>query len=223
MTCSGLVASLSCSFQDRLRAIGWQRERTQKVVQDDLRDLENVKDISLLMLLADLLPGKVDSPLSLKSLEEDLQVSQSTMKRWVEILCHLYYCYTIAPFGTKKIRAAKKLQKLYIWDWTQVEEGGLRFENLVASQLLKFCHFKEDTEGFKMELRYLRDTDGREIDFVVLQDNRPIFAVECKSGEKQLSPHIRYFRDRLQIPHFCQVYLEKKISELLSKGESCRL
>jgi uncharacterized protein len=35
-----------------------------------------------------------------------------------------------------------------------------------------------------MELRYLRDTDKREVDFVVLRDRRPLFAVECKSGEK---------------------------------------
>ena len=188
----------------------WQKERVQKVVQDDLRDLENVKDVSLLLLLAELLPEKVGSPLSLKSLEEDLQVSQPTIKRWVEILCHLYYCFMIAPYGVKKIRAVKKLQKLYMWDWTQVEEQGFRFENLVASQLLKFCHYKEDTEGYKMELRYLRDTDGREIDFVVLKDKKPIFAVECKTGEKQLSPHIRYFKDRTPIPHFYQVHLGEK-------------
>lgn len=71
--------------------------------------------------------------------------------------------------GAPKIRVVKKEQKLYFWDWTQSPEGGARFENLVASQLLKFCHFKEGTEGYKMELRFLRDTDSREIDFVVLQ------------------------------------------------------
>lgn len=188
----------------------WQKERMQKVVQEDLRDLETVKDTSLLLLLAEILPTKVGSPLSLKSLEEDLQVSQPTIKRWVDILSHLYYCYTIAPYGAKKIRAVKKLHKLYMWDWSQVDSYGFRFENLVASQLLKFCHFKEDIEGHTMELRYLRDTDGREIDFVVLQDKKPIFAVECKSGEKQLSPHIHYFKERTNIPHFYQVHLGTK-------------
>lgn len=188
----------------------WQKERMQKVVQEDLRDLETVKDTSLLLLLAELLPTKVGAPLSLKSLEEDLQVSQPTIKRWVEILSNLYYCYTILPFGAKKIRAVKKLHKLYLWDWSQVESKGLRFENLVASQLLKFCHYKEDIEGYFMELRYLRDTDGREIDFVVLQNKKPIFAVECKTGEAKLSPHIGYFKERTSIPHFYQVHLGQK-------------
>jgi predicted AAA+ superfamily ATPase len=34
------------------------------------------------------------------------------------------------------------------------------------------------------KLRYLRDTDKREVDFVVLEDEKPLFAVECKAGEK---------------------------------------
>ncbi|MCO5113701.1 MAG: ATP-binding protein [Bdellovibrionaceae bacterium] len=185
----------------------WQKDRMQKVVYEDLNDLENVKDTSLLLLLAELLPSRVGSPLSLKSLEEDLQVSQPTIKRWLEILSHLYYCFSIAPYGAKKIRAVKKLQKYYLWDWSQVDERGFRFENLVASQLLKFCHYIEDTEGYNMELRYLRDTDGREIDFVVLKNKKPIFAVECKTGEKKLSTHIQYFKERTDIPAFYQVHL----------------
>ena len=61
---------------------------------------------------------------------------------------------------------------------------GERFENLVASHLLKYCHFLEDTEGHRMELRFLRDTDRREVDFVVIRDRAPLFAVECRSGDK---------------------------------------
>lgn len=61
-----------------------------------------------------------------------------------------------------------------------------------------------------MELRYLRDTDGREIDFIVLKNKKPIFAVECKSGDKQLSKHIGYFKERTNIPKFYQVHLKEK-------------
>ena len=58
-----------------------------------------------------------------------------------------------------------------------------------------------------MELRYLRDTDKREVDFVVLKDGKPIFAVECKSGEKAIGPAIRYFAERTPIPGFYQTHL----------------
>lgn len=184
----------------------WQKERIQKVVYEDLRDLETVKEISLIELLVETLPSKVGSPLSLKNLAGDLQVSQPTIARWITILDNLYLTFRISPYGSPKIRAVKKEQKVYFWDWTQNEEIGPRFENLVASQLLKYCHYREDTEGYKMELRFLRDTDKREVDFVVLQNKKAIFAVECKTGERVLSNHIKYFAERTNIPSFYQVH-----------------
>lgn len=57
-----------------------------------------------------------------------------------------------------------------------------------------------------MELRFLRDTDRREIDFVVLRNKKPLFAVECKTGDRVLSNHIKYFKERTQIPAFYQVH-----------------
>ena len=196
----------------------WQRERLQKVVYEDLRDLETVKEISQIELLVDSLPQRVGSPLSLKNLSVDLQVSQPTVARWVTILDNLYLTFRISPYGAPKIRAVKKEQKLYFWDWSQNEDPGATFENLVASQLLKYCHFLEDTEGHKMELRFLRDTDKREIDFVVIQNKKPLFAVECKTGEKAISPHIKYFSERTNIPAFYQVHLGTKDYGAASTG-----
>ena len=97
-----------------------------------------------------------------------------------------------------------------MYEWSQVKNGRERFENFVACQLLKYCHYVEDTEGFKMELRFLRDTDKREIDFVVLKENKPIFAVECKTGEKSVNFSAYYFRERTSIPKFYQVHLGQK-------------
>ena len=185
----------------------WQRERIARVVSQDVADLGNLKEISLIELLVDLLPKKVGSPLSIKSLQEDLEVSPNTVSKWISLLENIYYCYRITPYGPKPIRAVKKKNKLYLWDWSEVHPPGPRFENLVASHLLKYCHYLEDTKGYKMELKYLKDVDGREVDFVVLQDQTPLFAVECKTGEKAFSKHLFYFQQRTNIPEFYQVHL----------------
>jgi hypothetical protein len=42
---------------------------------------------------------------------------------------------------------------------------------------------------------------------VVVQDKRPLVAVECKTGDRAVSPHARYFRTRTPIPRFYQVHL----------------
>lgn len=184
----------------------WHLQRIDRLIRTDLRDWETVKDLDKIQTLAEDLPNRVGSPLSIASLARDIEVDFKTMKRWIDVLSSLYYCFTIPPFGSKKIRAVKKEQKLYLWDWSQNESPGFRFENLVASQLLKYCHFIEDTEGHRMELRFIRDTDKREIDFVVIRDKKPLFAVESKTGESRVSAANYYFSERTEIPYFYQVH-----------------
>jgi predicted AAA+ superfamily ATPase len=153
------------------------------------------------------LPDRVGSPLSINNLRGDLDISFVTADRWIRILENLYFCFRISPFGLPKLRGMKKERKLYLWDWSVCEDEAARFENLVASNLLKYCHHLEDTEAEEMELRFIRDSVGREVDFVVLQNRKPIIAVECKLGERRLSRQIPYFAERTDIPKFYQVHL----------------
>lgn len=187
----------------------WQRDRLSRVIHEDLVSLEQVKEISQLDLLAVLLQEKVASLLSINSLREDLSASHEAIDRWVQILENLYYCFRIRPYGPKgpkRIKALKKDRKLYLWDWSLCTSQGDRFENMVASNLLKYCHYHEDTNGDDMELCFLRDHQKREIDFVVLKNGKPLFAVECKTGAKNVSKHLAYFANRTEIPYFYQIH-----------------
>ena len=184
----------------------WQRERLGRVIQEDLINLEHVREVSQIDLLASILPERVGSPLSVNNLRQDLSVAFETADRWVTILENLYYCFRIQPHGLPKLRAATKERKLYMWDWSLCENPAARFENLVASHLLKYCHWIEDTEGDAMELRFLRDSAGREIDFVVVKNKKPLFGVECKLGEQSMSRNVRYFAQCTNIPRFFQVH-----------------
>jgi len=139
-----------------------------------------------------------------------LQVAPQTVDRWLTVFERLYLCYRIPPFGGTRIRAVRKEKKLYFWDWSRVPDRDPRFENMVAGHLLKYCHRVEDTEGYEMELRYVRDTDKREVDFVVLREGHPEFAVECKTGDRKASPACRYFRERTDIARFYQVHLGER-------------
>ena len=188
----------------------WSLERLNRVVYTDINSLENIREISSIEILIHSLNERVASVLSIENLRQNLQVSHNTVSKWLDILQTLYVCYRISPFGSSKIRAVKKEQKLYLWDWAQVKDSGARFENMVASQLLKYCHFIEDTEGYRMDLRYIRDRDGREIDFVIMKEGKALFAVECKLSDQRLSKAIKYFKERTNIPEFYQVHLGNK-------------
>jgi predicted AAA+ superfamily ATPase len=188
----------------------WRLERHRRIIHEDLRDLEHIREMSLIDLLLSLLPERVGSVLSVQKLREALQVSHESVERWLTALENMYVVYRLPPYTAKSIRGVKKEKKLFFWDWSTVPDEAARFENMVASHLLKYCHFIEDTEGYAMQLCFLRDTDGREIDFLVLKDHKPLFAVEVKSGERQLSKRIEYFKSRLGIPEVYQVHLGEK-------------
>ena len=142
------------------------------------------------------LPELVGSLLSLNTLREDLQVSHKAVSNWVDALERLYALFRISPFGGPKIRAIKKAQKHYHFDWSLVPDDGPRFENLIASHLLKWVHFEQDARGRDVDLRFFRDTDGREVDFIVTEKQRPILAVECKWSESRPVRSLRYWKKR---------------------------
>lgn len=45
-------------------------------------------------------------------------------------------------------------------------------------------------------MRYFRDTDGREVDFVVVEGRAPIMFVECKLGDQPIDKGLRYLKAR---------------------------
>ena len=173
-----------------------------------MRDLEPIRDFSTFQLLADLLPERVGSPLSLNALREDLEVSHRALSHWMEVLERLYHVCRIRPFAGTRARVLTKMPKAYLWDWSLVAEPGPRFENLVAMHLLKLCHFLEDVEGHAVALHYVRDRDGREVDFLVSRGRKPWLAVEAKLSQGRVDPALVYLRERLRIPFAYQVSLE---------------
>ncbi len=177
-----------------IEAKRWSREYRQRLIQDDLTALESIRDLGNLELLMLRLPDLVGSPLSVNALREDLGVSHKTVAHWLDVFANLYAIFRVSPFGSPSIRAVKKEQKHYHFDWTLVTDPGARFENMVACHLLKWVQFEQDTKARELELRYFRDIDGREVDFVVTDNGKPIYAIECKSGIKDINPALRYFK-----------------------------
>ena len=172
----------------------WSTEHRTLLIRDELVSLERVDDVGRLELLALRLPELVGAPLSINSLREDLEVSHKTLARWITLLERLYALVLIRPFGSPRVRAIKKIPKHYHLDWTLPLSPGASFENLVAIHLLKWVHFRQDVKGLDLELRYFRDVDGREVDFVVTDRRTPILIVEAKLDDVAVDPGLRYLK-----------------------------
>ena len=192
----------------------WHNERIERIIREDIREIETIRDISMLEVLVELLPERVGSILSLNSLREELEVSFKSVKLWMDILERFYYHFRLYPYQTKKIKALKKEPKLYFWDWSEIQKESARFENMIASHLLKFVHFLYDVYGWRAELFYLRDVEKREVDFLVVIDKKVWFAVEVKLSSSDLSKNLKYFAQKLKIPFLYQVVKEEGIDFL---------
>ena len=174
----------------------WSREYRDRLVREEITSLERVTDLGRIELLMLRLPELVGSPLSLNALREDLQVSHATVANWIAILERLYAIFRVAPFGAPRIRAVKKEQKHYHLDWSVIPGDSQRFESMVGAHLLKWVHFLQDSEGRDVELRYFRDVDGREVDFVILERRRPTHFIECKWADASIDRGLRYLKVR---------------------------
>ncbi|UCE53757.1 MAG: DUF4143 domain-containing protein, partial [Desulfobacterales bacterium] len=115
-------------------------------------------------------------------------------------------------------RAVKKESKHYHLDWSLVTDAGARFENLVAFHLLKWVFFLQDTEGKDVELRYFRDIDKREVDFVILEDNKPVHFIEAKSSGRSQSTSLRYLKRKFPSVTATQVTLDKEVDLVTKDG-----
>ncbi|MBI4679449.1 MAG: ATP-binding protein [Elusimicrobia bacterium] len=156
-----------------VQAKRWSREYRSRLIRDDLSNLERVNDLGKMELLMLRLPELVGSPLSVNGLAEDLRASHKAVSHWLDILERLYAVARLSPFGPAKIRAVKKERKHYHYDWSLIKDPGPRFENITAMHLLKWAHFQQDSLGLDVEVRYFRDVEGREVDFVVLEEGKP--------------------------------------------------
>ena len=165
----------------------WKKSQLDMILRQDLITLANIKSLSSIETLVQLLRQRVGSPLSYSSLAEDLNCSPKIIKSWLQILENLYIIFKINPWHKNIARSLIKAPKYYFYDTAQVRQDSFKLENLTACALLKEIHFRNDVKGEEYQLFYLRNKDKKEIDFLIVKDNRPVCMLEVKSSQSTLS------------------------------------
>jgi len=184
----------------------WKRLRTEQLFKEDLRDLSRIQEMSQLQLLAEYLEEEASHSLNYSSLAAKIKVSAPTLHRWIELLKNFYFCFTLQPWSKNLSRSLMKEPKIYLWNWALVDDEGARFENFVASHLYKAIQFWTDNGLGEYGLHYLRDKDGREVDFLVTKNRKPWFLVEAKSSSNPgISRWLHYYKEKLKVPHAFQI------------------
>ena len=187
----------------------WRRVRTDLLLREDLRDLSRTTEVARIEILAQLIAERAGQLTSYATLSRQLGVSIDTVKGWLSTLEALYYLFPVRPWFRNVARALRKEPKYYLHDWSAVADDGARLENMVACALQKSVHFWTDTGLGDFALHFIRDKEKREVDFLVVRDDRPWFLVEVKSSHsKRLSPNLARFHALTGAPHAIQATLD---------------
>jgi predicted AAA+ superfamily ATPase len=121
---------------DEREARRWRRERFDRVIKEDVRELSAIQQISTLYRFVDALRERVGSMIALSNIAQDLQVSPNTAKNWLAIVERMYLAFTLTPYTKKIARAVQTPRKVYFYDNADLNtDEGAKLENLVATHL----------------------------------------------------------------------------------------
>ena len=127
-------------YRDREGYLQWKRTRLSQLFREDIRDTTEVRKVSKLELCATLLEFQSGNVLNRSTISKHIQVAVDTINCWIDILKQFYYLFTIQPWSTNIPHSLIKEPKVYLTDWSFVQNEGARFETFVA------CHLKKSVD-----------------------------------------------------------------------------
>ena len=189
--------------------IRWSRLRLQQLFREDINVVEDIKNIQLLETLAYILQEETTSQLNYSRLSKKIQVSDQTIRKWINMLEDFYFGFTIRPWYKNVVRSITKEPKFYLTDWSGISDIGKKTENFVACHLKKAVHFWNESGVGEYGLHYLRDKEKREVDFVVSKGKQAWLIIEVKNSDNvPLNKNLTYFQNIIGAKHAYQVILD---------------
>jgi uncharacterized protein len=186
----------------------WQSLRLAQLAREDLREVTSVRDLGVIETLMQLLAERSGQQLSYSNLAGEVQASVDSIRRWVDLLARMNYGFLVRPWFVNVAKSLRKEPKWFLRDWSGIADPGCRAETFAACHLLKAVETWTDLGFGSFELRYLRDKQKREVDFLVVRDRKPWFLVECKVSDAQLSPALDHFQKQIKAPHAFQAVMQ---------------
>jgi predicted AAA+ superfamily ATPase len=161
-------------------------------IERDVRQIQNVKDISTFEIFMQILAGRAGGLLNVQQLARDCGISHATAVNWLSILEITRIIYLLRPWFRNSSKRLVKSPKLYFTDtgllafllkYRDTETllagaaAGAIFENMMVIEAFKW---KLNTHS-AADLYFYRDSNGVEIDLLV-NDGQLFSLYEIKSG-----------------------------------------
>lgn len=172
----------------------WQKSHMDLIIRQDLVSYENIRDVSSIELMAEMLRQRVSAPLSYNSLAIDLQRDPKTIQKWMNHLENLFVIFKVLPYSKNIARSVLKEPKYYFYDYTRIDENeGAQFENFVAVSLMKEIYYLNEVMGIEAKLWFLKKKGSLELDFFIERKKMPPVLIEVKTSDSEVSRSFNMF------------------------------
>lgn len=182
----------------------WHGNYVRTYIERDVRQMINVRDLSVFQKFLRLCAGRTGQLLNLSSLAGDCGITHNTARAWISVLEASYIVHLLPPHCRNFNKRLVKTPKLYfldtglaVWLLGISEPSQLRlhplygslFESFVVGEFLKArLH-----QGLESNLFFWRDRSGLEVDLLIDEGQR-ILPVEVKSGQTVAADFLRPIR-----------------------------
>ena len=162
----------------------------QTYIERDVKDFHNIENELAFYNFLVAAAARTGQLLNYSNLARDVSIDIRTAKLWLEILERSGLVYLLYPYSSNVAKRTIKTPKLYFLDtglashlcsWDTADtlrngaQGGAMLESYVFAEILKsYWH-----NGESPNIYFYRDTDQKEIDFV-LEKNMTLYPVEVK-------------------------------------------
>lgn len=180
-------------YQNHIPPTKFYRDYMQTYLERDVRQMIQIKDLSLFQQFLHLCAGYVGQLLNHDALSNAIGVSASTIKHWLSILEASFIIFRLPPYYENFGKRIIKSHKLYFYDvglasylmdfrdkkeLAHSHMRGSLVENLVILEMLK----NHLNLGIEPSMYFYRDNNQREVD-LILKSGTELLPIEIKSSK----------------------------------------
>jgi hypothetical protein len=164
----------------------------QTYLERDIRDLVSIRDENRFLRFVSSAAARSAQELVYEDLARDAEIDAKTANAWLSLLVSSGLAYLLQPYHSNAIKRIVKRPKLYFMDtglccylarWNDPRSlefsamAGPLFETWVVSEIIK--SWTNNGKDVRNSLYFYRDNNGKEIDLLILRDNK-LHPVEIK-------------------------------------------
>lgn len=174
-------------------------------IERDIRELINIKDENKFIKFVMNIAARTGQELNINDVSNEIEINNNTADNWLSILKNTGLIFLLQPYSNNNINRIIKRPKMYFMDTglacylagyvdaNTLEKSaysGAIFETYVMTEIIK--SFANNGIDPRKRLAYYRDSNGKEIDLLIIYNNT-VYPIEIKKGMNPKNSSIKNF------------------------------